>query len=67
LTIWNYDNLKLAYKLEFDSTVVAVQILTDKLSFVVSTNDGFLHVFAYARKEAKLKINLATKLNINDI
>lgn len=50
LIIWNYDNLKLAYKLVFDSTVTAFQILADKHIFVVATANGGLYAFSYARK-----------------
>lgn len=67
LTIWNYDNLKLAYKLEFNSTITAFHILTNKQSFIVATMDGGLSTFLYTRKEMKLKINLISVINVNDV
>lgn len=42
-----------------------MQILTDKLLFLVGTVDGFLSVFMFVRKEAKLKISLIGRLDVN--
>lgn len=67
ITIWNYDNLKLAYKIQFISTITGMQILTDKQLFVVTTLDGYIYFFMYMRKQAKLKISLLAKFDINNV
>lgn len=67
VTIWNYDNLKLAYKIEFPGTITTLKILNDKQIFLVTTATGCVQVFMYARKEAKLKISLVTKFDINNV
>lgn len=65
LVIWNYDNLKLAYVLTFDTNITSFLILPDKHMFVVATLDGNIHAFTYARKDAKLKVILTAVVNIN--
>lgn len=67
LSIWNYDSLKLAYVVNFNSAITSFIICADKGMLTVSTLDGMLFTFGYKRKDLKLKLQLLSQININDI